>query len=108
MALALYAPGLGYYANTSRKFGTMPGSGSDFATAPEMSPLFGQCLAVQVDEALQRTDTNEIWEFGAGSGALARELLQVLHARVQRYTIVGLSAAPAGRPQQGVPALSRP
>ena len=100
MALALYAPGLGYYANTSRKFGTMPGSGSDFATAPEMSPLFGQCLAVQVDEALQHTDTNEIWEFGAGSGALARELLQVLHARVQRYTIVELSASLRERQQQ--------
>jgi SAM-dependent MidA family methyltransferase len=93
MALALYAPGLGYYANTSRKFGTMPGSGSDFATAPEMSPLFGQSLAVQVGEALQHTGTHEVWEFGAGSGALARELLQALSPRVQRYTIVELSAA---------------
>ncbi|WP_354005138.1 class I SAM-dependent methyltransferase [Ramlibacter cellulosilyticus] len=102
MALALYAPGLGYYANTSRKFGTMPGSGSDFATAPEMSPLFGQCLAVQVDEALQKTDTSEIWEFGAGSGALARELLQVLHPRVRRYTIVELSAALRERQQQAL------
>ena len=93
MALALYAPGLGYYANTSRKFGTMPGTGSDFATAPEMSPLFGQSLAVQVGEALQHTGTHEVWEFGAGSGALARELLQALGPRVQRYTIVELSAA---------------
>ena len=93
MALALYAPGLGYYANTSRKFGIMPGSGSDFATAPEMSPLFGQSLAVQVGEALQHTGTHEVWEFGAGSGALARELLQALSPRVQRYTIVELSAA---------------
>lgn len=100
MALALYAPGLGYYANTSRKFGTMPGSGSDFVTAPEMSPLFGQCLAVQVDEALQRTDTTEVWEFGAGSGALAHELLAALGPRVQRYTIVELSAALRERQQQ--------
>jgi SAM-dependent MidA family methyltransferase len=93
MALALYAPGLGYYANTSQKFGTMPGSGSDFATAPEMSPLFGQSLAVQVEEALHQTGTTEVWEFGAGSGALARELLTALGPRVQRYTIVELSAA---------------
>ena len=91
MALALYAPGLGYYANTSRKFGTMPSSGSDFVTAPEMSPLFGQCLAVQVAEALQHTGTHEVWEFGAGSGALARELLLALGTRVQRYTIVEIS-----------------
>ena len=93
MALALYAPGLGYYANTSRKFGTMPGSGSDFATAPEMSPLFGQVLAVQVEEALRHTGTHEVWEFGAGSGALALALLQALGSRLQRYTIVELSAA---------------
>ena len=100
MALALYAPGLGYYANTSRKFGTMPGSGSDFATAPEMSPLFGQCLALQVDEALEHTGTDEAWEFGAGSGALAHELLQVLDPRLRRYTIVELSAALRERQQQ--------
>jgi SAM-dependent MidA family methyltransferase len=105
MALALYAPGLGYYANTSRKFGTMPASGSDFATAPEMSPLFGQCLAAQVDEALQHTETTEVWEFGAGSGALARELLQVLGPRVQRYTIVELSAALRERQQQALAAF---
>jgi SAM-dependent MidA family methyltransferase len=105
MALALYAPGLGYYANTSRKFGTMPGSGSDFATAPEMSPLFGQMLAVQVGEALQQTGTREVWEFGAGSGALARELLQALDTRVQRYTIVELSAALRERQQQALAAF---
>jgi SAM-dependent MidA family methyltransferase len=93
MALALYAPGLGYYANTSRKFGTMPATGSDFATAPEMSPLFGERLAVQVAEALQHTGTHDVWEFGAGSGALAAQLLQALGPRVQRYTIVELSAA---------------
>jgi SAM-dependent MidA family methyltransferase len=93
MALALYAPGLGYYANTSRKFGTMPATGSDFATAPEMSPLFGEILAVQLAEALQHTGTHEVWEFGAGSGALAAQLLQALGERVQRYTIVELSAA---------------
>jgi SAM-dependent MidA family methyltransferase len=93
MALALYAPGLGYYANASRKFGALPSSGSDFVTAPEMSPLFGRTLAVQVAEALDRTGTDEIWEFGAGTGALARELLACLGGRIRRYTIVELSAS---------------
>lgn len=102
MALALYAPGLGYYANTSRKFGTMPGSGSDFVTAPEMSPLFGQSLAVQVEEALDRTGTDTLWEFGAGSGALARELLHVLGPRVRRYAIVELSASLRERQQEAL------
>ena len=45
MALALYEPGLGYYANQQPKFGNMPQSGSDFVTAPELSPLFGTTLA---------------------------------------------------------------
>lgn len=104
MALALYAPGLGYYANATRKFGTMPSSGSDFVTAPEMSPLFGQTLAVQVAEALEATGTDEIWEFGAGSGALAAQLLQALGGRVKRYTIVELSAGLRARQQQALAA----
>ena len=102
MALALYTPGLGYYANDSAKFGPMPGSGpsgssgggSDFVTAPEMTPLFGQTLAAQVAQALQMTQTSEIWEFGAGSGALALQVLQTLEALglpLPRYSIVDLS-----------------
>src|SRR5690606_9268580 len=50
MALALYSPGLGYYANERPKFGSMPASGSDFVTAPEISPAFGRLLAAQVSE----------------------------------------------------------
>jgi SAM-dependent MidA family methyltransferase len=104
MALALYAPGLGYYANASRKFGTMPASGSDFVTAPEMTPLFGQALAVQVGEALRQTGTRELWEFGAGSGALAGQLLSALGKQVSRYTIVELSASLRERQQQALAA----
>ena len=93
MALALYAPGLGYYANASRKFGTLPQSGSDFVTAPELSPLFGAALARQVAEALLASGTQEVWEFGAGSGALAEQLLSALGDMVERYTIVDLSGS---------------
>lgn len=93
MALALYAPGIGYYANASRKFGTLPSSGSDFATAPEMTPLFGAALAVQVADALQATAVDEVWEFGAGSGAMALQLLDALGESVRRYSIVDLSGS---------------
>ena len=93
MALALYAPGLGYYSGERRKFGLMPGSGSDFVTAPELSPLFGQALAAQLAQALQATGTDEIIEFGAGSGALAEQLLQALGEQVRRYRIVDLSGS---------------
>jgi SAM-dependent MidA family methyltransferase len=106
MALALYAPGLGYYANSSRKFGRMPSSGSDFVTAPEMSPLFGRALAVQVSDALNATGTDEIWEFGAGSGALAAQLLQALGERVRRYTIVDLSGSLRERQQEALAGFS--
>jgi SAM-dependent MidA family methyltransferase len=94
MAMALYAPGLGYYANSSRKFGWMPASGSDFVTAPELSPLFGRTLAVQVAQALQASATTEVFEFGAGSGALAEQVIAALDAAGQpltRYTIMDLS-----------------
>ena len=102
MALALYEPGLGYYANDTAKFGLMPSSGSDFVTAPEMSPVFGQLLAAQVAEALQRTHTREVWEFGAGTGALALQVLDELAAlgvRPDRYTIVDLSGTLRARQQ---------
>ena len=104
MALALYAPGLGYYANSSRKFGQLPSSGSDFVTAPEMTPLFGAALAVQLREALQVTGTTELFEFGAGSGALAAQLLQALGDGISRYTIVELSASLRARQQQALAA----
>ncbi|WP_241209550.1 class I SAM-dependent methyltransferase, partial [Melaminivora alkalimesophila] len=100
MQQALYAHGLGYYAHGSRKFGTMPASGSDFVTAPELGPVFGQTLAVQLREALEATGTHELWEFGAGSGALAEQLLGALGERVRRYTIVDLSGSLRARQQE--------
>jgi SAM-dependent MidA family methyltransferase len=95
MALALYEPGLGYYAGGRRKFGAMPSEGSDFITAPEMSPLFGRALARQVAQALEASGCREVIEFGAGSGALAAQLiaeLDALGAGLLRYRIVELSA----------------
>ena len=103
MALALYAPGMGYYAGELPKFGAMPQTGSDFVTAPELTPLFGQTLAVQVAQALESTGTDEVWEFGAGSGALALQLLDALAAMGQAprcYTIVDLSGTLRARQQQ--------
>jgi SAM-dependent MidA family methyltransferase len=92
MAAALYEPGLGYYARDSRQFGRLPSSGSDFVTAPELSPLFGAAFARQVAQALDAADARDVYEFGAGSGALAAQLLRSLDAGV-RYHIVDLSGA---------------
>jgi SAM-dependent MidA family methyltransferase len=99
MALALYEPGLGYYAHTAPKFGLMPGSGSDFVTAPELSPLFGRTLAVQVRQTLEAAGSGQVLEFGAGSGALAEQLLDALGETVQDYAIVDLSGVLRARQQ---------
>ncbi|WP_156909551.1 class I SAM-dependent methyltransferase [Ottowia thiooxydans] len=104
MQLALYEPGLGYYANTAPKFGAMPASGSDFITAPELSPLFGQTLAVQVREALDATGSDDVWEFGAGSGALAAQMMKSLGERVHRYHIVDVSGTLRARQQAALAA----
>ncbi len=105
MAMALYEPGLGYYSRESRKFGALPESGSDFVTAPELSPLFGRALARQVAQALAAAGSGEVWEFGAGSGALAAQLLEALGERVTRYTIVDLSGSLRARQRERLAAF---
>lgn len=100
MELALYAPGLGYYTGGRRVIGHLPQDGSDFVTAPELTPLFGQTLARQVAQALDATGTTEVWEFGAGTGALAEQLLGELGDRLTRYTIVDLSGTLRDRQHQ--------
>ena len=90
MELALYAPGLGYYVNGRRKFG----EAGDFVTAPELSPLFGRCLARQVGECLDRLGGGCVLEVGAGSGRMAADILRELAALdrlPERYLILELS-----------------
>ena len=90
MEAVLYAPGLGYYAAGSRKFG----SGGDFVTAPELGPLFGQCLAREVGPVLASLKQACVLEFGAGSGALAVSLIEALSTLDQlprRYCILEVS-----------------
>ena len=90
MQLALYAPGLGYYVAGARKFG----AAGDFVTAPELTPLFAQALAAQVEYVLSASVEREILELGAGSGALAIDLSEALAARGARpvrYRILEVS-----------------
>jgi len=76
MELALYAPGLGYYTAGARKFG----EAGDFITAPEISPLFARCLARQCKQVLMELGGGDLLEVGAGTGALATDLLLELEA----------------------------
>src|SRR5690606_21060302 len=101
MRLALYAPGLGYYAAGNTKFGAGMPTG-DFTTAPELTPLFGKTLARQVAEILERSGSDTILEFGAGSGALAASILPALADMgiSARYLILEVSADLRARQQE--------
>lgn len=91
MDSALYAPGLGYYSAGAHKLG----AGGDFTTAPEVSPLFGACVARQCAEILGALGGGSILEIGAGSGRLAADVLarlESLGALPEHYWILDISA----------------
>lgn len=91
MDLALYAPGLGYYSAGARKFGPC----GDFVTAPEISPLFGACVARQCAAVLGALGGGEVLEIGAGTGRLAGDVLERLESLGQlpvKYSILETSA----------------
>ncbi|HIF47065.1 SAM-dependent methyltransferase [Candidatus Thioglobus sp.] len=99
MQLALYYPKLGYYRSGSEKFGEK----GDFVTAPETSDLFGFCLAKQCAQVLKKTD--DILEFGAGSGVLAAQILFELgrlDCLPKHYYILELSAELRHRQKQTI------
>jgi SAM-dependent MidA family methyltransferase len=91
MESALYAPGLGYYSAGAHKLG----QGGDFTTAPEISRLFGACVARQCADVLHDVGGGSILEIGAGSGRLAVDVLSRLEALGRlpaHYWILELSA----------------
>ncbi len=91
MDMALYAPGLGYYSAGARKFG----ADGDFTTAPEVSGLFGACVARQCAQVLGALGGGTILEIGAGSGRLAADVLRRLETLGQlpsQYSILDISA----------------
>lgn len=97
MDLALYTPGMGYYAGGAHKFG----AAGDFLTAPELSDVFAQALGAQVAQLLA-LGAPQIIEVGAGSGQLAADLLLELDRRdrlPERYCILELSGELRARQQ---------
>lgn len=92
MQRALYTPELGYYSSDSIKLGPQ----GDFVTAAEISPLFGQSVARQLDQVLEALEKEaNILEFGAGSGKLAADILTTLAREGQlpaHYQILEVSA----------------
>jgi SAM-dependent MidA family methyltransferase len=90
MGAALYAPGLGYYVAGARKFGLA----GDFVTAPELTALFGEALAVQIAAVLAKLPGGSLIELGPGTGRLAADVLSALAARgalPERYCLLEVS-----------------
>ncbi|WP_116139705.1 class I SAM-dependent methyltransferase [Trinickia diaoshuihuensis] len=111
MELALYTPGLGYYSGGARKFGRRAEDGSDFITAPELSPLFARTLARALAQALETSGTCQLMEFGAGTGRLAAGILAALDAlgvSIDTYAIVDLSGELRERQRQTIEAFGGP
>ena len=74
MDMALYDPEQGYYANRSRT-----ADSRDYFTSPAAHPCFGALFAVQLErmwEVLGRPDPFHAVEMGAGSGLLARDVIE--------------------------------
>ncbi len=98
MERVLYEPVLGYYSGGSLKLGR----DGDFVTAPEISTLYGRTLAQAILPLLEQTGMR-ILEFGAGTGKLARDIMDELADTgrpVVQYDILELSGELRQRQQQ--------
>ena len=99
MELALYEPQLGYYTAALDKLG----ESGDFITAPEISPLFAQCLARQCQQVFENLASADILEIGAGTGQLAVDLLLYLEKEnclPTHYKILEISPTFKARQQE--------
>lgn len=101
MELVLYAPQYGYYTGGSHKIG----NNGDFITSPTLTPLFARTLARQLQELLPQTAGN-IYEFGAGTGQLAADLLNNLSDGINRYYIIEVSPELAARQKDLIQTLA--
>ncbi len=102
MELALYDPTEGYYGTRSDR----PTRGGDYLSAPELHPIFGHTLALQLIEMWERLGQPAdfaVREHGAGSGTLMLAVMDglalagsPLHGLI-RYQPVEVSPARLGR-----------
>jgi len=103
LRIVLYAPGLGYYAAGSTKFGP----GGDFTTAPELSGLYARCVANQCAPVLGAVG-GDVLELGAGTGRLAAGVLlrlAELEQLPEHYYILEVSADLRARQRAALAAL---
>jgi len=89
MEVALYDPDAGFFGSGKLR----SEKGGDFLTSPEVSPLFGETLAIFVEEERIRVgEPFQLVEVAAGSGSLLRPLL----GRIE-VPALAVEASPAAR-----------
>lgn len=73
MEIALYDPAHGYYAGAAQR----SGRAGDFFTSVDVGPLFGELIAVQLEEMwrLLGCGAFDLVEAGAGNGRLTNDIL---------------------------------
>ena len=107
MEFALYSPLGGYYRSASPV-----GATGDYFTSPTAHPLFGTLLAAQLRqmwEVLGRPAPFTVLEPGAGSGIMARDIVQAAwadfpdFAQTLRYMVVDYApSVPGGQHPRGM------
>lgn len=75
MQMALYEPGHGYYSAGTEKFG----AAGDFTTAVEHGDFLARAIVTTLGPGLRAHATPVIVEIGAGTGALASDILRLLN-----------------------------
>ena len=107
MSMALYEPNLGYYMSAKE----LIGRGGDFVTAPELGDLFGTVLARKIADSLAQLNGQKIvYEFGAGNGRLATQILSQFHKLkfpLEQYVIVEVSPAMRLAQKQAIAAMGK-
>lgn len=84
MEIALYHPVEGYYTSPLPKIGRQ----GDYYTSPWLTPLFGEMLGKQLEEMWRMLGKGEfkIVEYGAGTGAQCRAILEYLEKHEEFYS----------------------
>ena len=101
MQFCLYQSQLGYYSSGLQKFG----HDGDFTTAPEISPLFGECIAEAIAPVLKKNPDWSICELGPGRGALAEAIinhLDKMNTLPKSYQLLEVSASLSDIQKQGL------
>lgn len=83
MGMALYYPKLGYYNTYKDKIGP----DGDYYTSPNLTPLFGTLIGVQLEEMWKNLGENPftVVELGAGTGLLCHDILDYLKTNEKLY-----------------------